>query len=100
MGIAGDEALQYLVILPSSAGNDGVSKINADIVIGCHQINGRYGNKHKRWHDPEFATSSKGSMTQEVLANWLMKFQQYWPDLADLPRKRVSLFEVGYWSWA
>lgn len=47
MGIAGDEALPYLVIVPSSASSTGQVQLSADMIIGQHQIYGRYGLQHR-----------------------------------------------------
>jgi hypothetical protein len=93
MGIIGDEPMPFLVIWPSRASTaESHGRINIKTLGSFHQVKAKYGYKEENYHDCVFAVSQKGSMTNDILQNWLgQQFISYFPDVQDSPGHRVFL---------
>ena len=84
----GDEPLPPLIIIPSGAQEPLIRK---ELLKRFHQVHAQYGHSTKKWFDPMIATSEKGSITVDILRDYLNQIRIWYPDLADEDYKRFCL---------
>ena len=91
-GIIGDEPMPPLFIFPSSAKTMERMKIDTKKLLSFQQVHGQYGFDSKMYHDTTVAMSGKGGMNAVIFENWIAEHvMPLWPDLEDVPGKRVML---------
>jgi hypothetical protein len=87
LGIIGDEPTPPLAIHLSQSGY-----IAPQNIASFHEIEAQYGLSTRRHFLPSFASSPKGGMNKNIFRNWMLtQVLPLWPDLADLPGRRVVL---------
>ena len=83
-----DEPLPPLIIIPSGAQEPIIRK---ELLGRFHQVEGQYGHSSKKWFSPMIAASPKGSITIDILRQYLQQIREWYPDLADEDGKRFVL---------
>jgi hypothetical protein len=87
LGIIGNEPTPPLAIHSSQSGY-----IAPQNIASFHEIEAQYGLSTRRHFLPSFASSPKGGMNKNIFRNWMLtQVLPLWPDLADLPGRRVFL---------
>jgi hypothetical protein len=87
LGIIGNEPTPPLAIHSSQSGY-----IAPQNIASFHEIEAQYGLSTRRHFLPSFASSPKGGMNNNIFRNWMLtQVLPLWPDLADLPGRRVFL---------
>jgi hypothetical protein len=87
LGIIGNEPTPPLAIHSSQSGY-----IVPQNIASFREIEAQYGLPTSRYFLPSFASSPKGGMNKNVFRNWMLtQVLPLWPDLADLPGRRVFL---------
>jgi hypothetical protein len=91
-GIIGDEPIPPLLIFPSGAKTAERMKIDSKKLLSFQQVHAQYGFDSKMYHDVTVAMSGKGGMNAVIFENWITEHvMPLWPDLEDVPGKRVML---------
>lgn len=91
MGIVGDEAMPYLCIIPTAAKPEN-RRLHARNYAGFRYVTGQFGHETQQYFLPEMAASPKGSMTTDIWKTFMLKMVDYlWPDVQDVPGKRVII---------
>ena len=75
-----DEPLPVLLILPSSANEP---RIRLELITRMHQVKGCYGFNDERQFSCMIRTSEKGSMTKDILNDYLNYLFELYPDISD-----------------
>ena len=86
--IVGNEPGIPLFIFPTQA-KSGEVNVYPKRLESFPQVKAKYGNTFARWYDVNIQFSPKGSMNSSIMRHWVKGFSEYYPDVADVPGKRV-----------